>query len=227
MAWFCPRHRQGFSRTRRLRPFRYRPYLEVLDERLAPAVFTVDIPGDTGTSTSPFTGDLRYCITQANTWPGLDTIEIDIAGEAGPALAILTSDLPAVTDELVLDGTTQFDYDGTPIFELDGINIHNPALWIQADNCTIRGLEIYNTDGPAIQLDGDNNRVVGNYLGTYGGESPYSGNRVGVAVNGSGNTIGGPTAADRNVISGNLDAGISIAGASAGNVVLGNYIGTD
>ncbi|MCC6418591.1 MAG: right-handed parallel beta-helix repeat-containing protein, partial [Gemmataceae bacterium] len=41
------------------------------------------------------------------------------------------------------------------------------------------------------------------------------------------NTIGGPTAADRNVISGNLDAGISIAGASAGNVVLGNYIGTD
>ncbi len=227
MAWFCPRRRQGFSRTRRLCPFRYQPYLEVLGERIAPAVFTIDIPGDAGTSTSLFTGDVRYCLTQANALPGADTIRISIAPEAGSALAILTADLPTVTDEVVLDGTTQSGYDGTPIFELDGINIHNPALQISANNCTIRGLVIYNTDGPAIQLDGDNNRVAGNYLGTFSGELLYIGNRVGVAVNGSGNTIGGTTAADRNVISGNLDAGISIAGASAGNVVLGNYIGTD
>ena len=41
----------------------------------------------------------------------------------------------------------------------------------------------------------------------------------------SGNTIGGTTAAARNVISGNI-TGIEIDGGSA-NVVLGNYIGTD
>ena len=44
----------------------------------------------------------------------------------------------------------------------------------------------------------------------------------------SGNTIGGTTAAARNVISGNLRYGVDLFGAGvSGNVVEGNYIGTD
>ena len=44
----------------------------------------------------------------------------------------------------------------------------------------------------------------------------------------SNNTIGGPTAADRNVISGNDGQGVRIDGAGAtGNVLSGNYIGTN
>ena len=46
-------------------------------------------------------------------------------------------------------------------------------------------------------------------------------------VNGpNGNTIGGTTAAARNVISGNDFDGVAMFGAD-GNVVQGNYIGTD
>jgi hypothetical protein len=42
------------------------------------------------------------------------------------------------------------------------------------------------------------------------------------------NIIGGTTAWDRNIISGNLANGIAVIGASAtGNVIQGNYIGTD
>ena len=44
----------------------------------------------------------------------------------------------------------------------------------------------------------------------------------------SGNIIGGTTAAARNIISGNTSDGVLIAGSgSSGNIVEGNYIGTD
>src|SRR5262249_22260197 len=47
----------------------------------------------------------------------------------------------------------------------------------------------------------------------------------GVQVAGTGNTIGGTTAAARNVVSGNRGAGIAVGG--SGTIVQGNYIGTD
>src|SRR5207249_6997108 len=44
----------------------------------------------------------------------------------------------------------------------------------------------------------------------------------------AGNTIGGMTAADRNVIAGNGGDGLLITGtAAAGNVVQGNFVGTN
>ena len=43
----------------------------------------------------------------------------------------------------------------------------------------------------------------------------------------SNNTIGGTTAAARNIISGNLGSGITLQRASFDNVVQGNFIGTD
>ena len=50
----------------------------------------------------------------------------------------------------------------------------------------------------------------------------------GIRIESANNTIGGLSAGDRNVISGNSFAGIELNSASAtGNQVLGNYIGTD
>src|SRR5262249_46461559 len=37
-------------------------------------------PGDAGTSTGTFSGDLRYCVGQANSIPGDDTIQFAITG---------------------------------------------------------------------------------------------------------------------------------------------------
>src|SRR5262249_7878914 len=49
-----------------------------------------------------------------------------------------------------------------------------------------------------------------------------------LSLSASNNTVGGTTAAARNVLSGNASAGVAIADAgTTGNVVAGNFIGTD
>jgi hypothetical protein len=70
--------------------------------------------------------------------------------------------------------------------------------------------------------------VKGNRIGTDVAGSivhPDGGNDIGVAVESSSNTIGGTAVGERNVISGNAD-GLVLARGS-GNIVRGNFIGTD
>lgn len=73
------------------------------------------------------------------------------------------------------------------------------------------------------------NTVVGNYIGTDAtGMSMLSNRGVGVALRdgASLNVIGGTTAVERNLISGNHDAGIGLADATTlSNTIIGNYIG--
>lgn len=76
------------------------------------------------------------------------------------------------------------------------------------------------------------NSVKGNYIGiNVNGitRTDTIANYYGIAINDSyNNTIGGATAAERNIISGNSDAGISILGSNAKNMIIkGNYIGTN
>jgi hypothetical protein len=74
------------------------------------------------------------------------------------------------------------------------------------------------------------NVVEGNYVGTdaTGALPVANGTGVQIAGGASGNTVGGTTAATRNVISGNSDEGLVITGSgTSGNVVEGNYVGTD
>jgi streptogramin lyase len=83
------------------------------------------------------------------------------------------------------------------------------------------GIEINSTSG---------NLVQGNFIGTNAAGTAALGNGAdGVVLDfGGPNTVGGATAAARNIISGNLGNGVALGGAGAnGNVVLGNYIGTD
>ena len=74
------------------------------------------------------------------------------------------------------------------------------------------------------------NRVTGNYLGTDASGTEDLGNyEQGVLISGApANTIGGTTAGERNVVSGNDSEGVLIVGTGAdGNRVTGNYVGTD
>lgn len=78
----------------------------------------------------------------------------------------------------------------------------------------------------------DNNFIQGNLIGTNAAGTGAIGNGnygIDIWTGGPSNTtIGGVSADLRNVISGNLWAGIHISGTTAtGNQVLGNYIGTD
>ncbi|MFQ5649312.1 MAG: FlgD immunoglobulin-like domain containing protein [bacterium] len=71
------------------------------------------------------------------------------------------------------------------------------------------------------------NFVQGNFIGTDVTGTADLGNSGGVSINGSNNTIGGTTTGALNVISGNDGTGIGIFNNSTGNIVQGNFIGTD
>ena len=87
-----------------------------------------------------------------------------------------------------------------------------------------------NSDGILLQLAGaTNNTISGNYIGTQSNGSLALPNNVGVTINMSaaGNTIGGAALGAGNVISGNSGDGVDIFGAGDGNVVQGDFLGTD
>lgn len=73
--------------------------------------------------------------------------------------------------------------------------------------------------------------VTGNYVGTNAaGTSAIANGGIGIYVKSgaSSNTIGGTTASDRNIVSGNINDGVRLDGAgTSSNVVAGNYIGVD
>jgi CSLREA domain-containing protein len=75
-----------------------------------------------------------------------------------------------------------------------------------------------------IRIEGDENTVAGNLIGTDVSGTLPLGNDVGVTIFGMSNTVGGVGAG--NVISGNSLNGVQIEGGS-GNTVAGNLIGTD
>jgi hypothetical protein len=80
-----------------------------------------------------------------------------------------------------------------------------------------------------IRIDNSNNQVLGNYIGMDVSGTHALGNMFNgvVLINGSNDTVGGTTAATRNVISGNGEAGIRITVGANNDLVQGNYIGTD
>ncbi len=118
------------------------------------------------------------------------------------------------------------------IANLDGIWVDGSSgnfIGQAGDGNLVSGNEFY-----GIVLDGagaNNNTVQANYIGTdASGTSPIANNADGVyIINGANNNlIGGPLAADGNLISGNAGDGIQISGATSNsNTIRQNYIGTD
>lgn len=80
------------------------------------------------------------------------------------------------------------------------------------------------TVGIAI-ASGNNNQIIGNYIGTNALGTIAVPNNYGINIEDGNNTIGGNAAGSRNIISGNT-TGIYIGqSASSGSIVIGNYIG--
>jgi Calx-beta domain/Domain of unknown function (DUF4214) len=183
-------------------------------------------------------GSFVQAINDANNNPGLDTIAFNIPG-AGFHTISPNSTLPKVTDPVIIDGTTQPGFSGTPLIVLNGSNITDPygGLNIRAGNSTVRGLVLNGFKAYALSLvTNGNNVVVGNYVGTNAaGTAAFPAtddNSVGIYVTSANNIIGGTTAADRNLIAGNHapsgGRGLWIDTVNAtGNKVIGNYFGTD
>ena len=283
----------------RMRPHgRVRLVLEMLENRTLPSTLMVTSSADSGP------GTLRQAITTADTVTGPTTIDFAIG--SGPQTITILNPLPLITAPVILDGTSQPGFSGTPLITI-GANYITPAvvgggitpppvtsptvtdaLNLFASGSTVEGLEIsgfINGDGIAVTgnnetvggtkagagnvitgnqsgivVGGTNNLIAGNLVNeslrdgvdVSGSDSVVEGNLIGtsnipngtlssteivpaganfgngVSVIGSHNTIGGTTAAARNVISNNHANGVNVnSRLFSDNIIEGNYIGTN
>ncbi|MBX3055818.1 MAG: carboxypeptidase regulatory-like domain-containing protein [Anaerolineae bacterium] len=186
-------------------------------------------------------GSLRQAILDANANPGPDTITFAI-GDTGSQQTIQpTAALPTISGPVTIDGWSQggAGYTGPPLIELNGALAGSSVkgLHITAGNSVVRGLVINGFTGTfasGIYLHtGGNNWLYGNYIGTnFAGDTRVANTR-GIWIEGgsSANRIGTNAddvddAAERNVISANIDQNIWIyQPTTTGNLIMGNYIG--
>ena len=167
---------------------------------------------------------LREAILAANSHPGQDVIRFALPNTDRTIEPL--SELPDITDPVIIDGDSQPGYAGLPLVELDGA-MAGPVdgLTITGGGSIVRGLVI-NRFQNGVTLDGlGGNQIEGNLLGTdVTGTMVPPNQPTGVNVSDSpDNLIGGTTVAERNVI-----IGVRINGDQAtGNRVEGNYIDVD
>ena len=206
--------------------FAFRPRVEALESRLAPANFPVTNVNNGGI------GSLRAAIAGANGAAGPDTIDFAIPG-AGVKKINLLSALPVISETVTLDATTQTGFAGSPVVVLNGLNAGSANGLVvaspYADNCVIKGLVIQKFAGNGIVLQADGNTVASCFIGTNAiGRSAAGNGGSGIAILGgsANNTIGGSDA-ERNLISGNGTHGILLQGMGVtGNSIRGNLIGS-
>ncbi|MFA5105118.1 MAG: hypothetical protein WC527_08090 [Candidatus Margulisiibacteriota bacterium] len=141
---------------------------------------------------------------------------------------VLNEALVVVKNNLIIDGTTCTTSDvtsptGGPVIEI--VAPVSNAVTLEGSGNTIKGFCI-NTSNYAIYCLGANNTIIGNYIGmNVPGESLTSNVSVaGILVSAEGTTIGGSTAAERNVISGCSAIAIQTI-LNGSNTIKGNYIG--
>ncbi|MGA2061415.1 MAG: MBG domain-containing protein, partial [Thermoguttaceae bacterium] len=176
---------------------------------------------------------LREAITAANNTvngpSGPDRIYFNISG-TGVHTISLNSALPAVTSPIIIDGTTDPQFTSTPVVVITRGTMPYGTTALTLDlgssGSTVRGLVINSIMGNGLSIISSNNTIVGNFFGTDASGTTEAGTMYGsaISIGGSNNTIGSTTAADRNLISSSL-FGISVNG--TGNIIQGNYIGTD
>ena len=109
------------------------------------ATFTVTTTADAGA------GSFRQAMLDANTNPGLDAIQFNIA-PGGPQIIGLAGDLPQLTDAVVIDGTTQQGFAGRPIITIDGNDVLNGIRINSTSPSTIRGLVIVDLATTGIEV---------------------------------------------------------------------------
>jgi hypothetical protein len=213
---------------------RFRPRLELVEDRTLLSTFVVNSTADSGP------GSLRQAILDSNAAIGqVNTINFDIPGQGVQTIAPLSS-LPTITQAVLIDGSSQPGYPGTPLIELNGGQLStSDGLTITGSHVTVRGLDIDDfSQGAGIHITGTSatgDWIYANFFGMDPTGTQAGPNDYGVEIDGGAtknligtNGDGVNDAAERNVLSGNLFAGVWINGQGTdANAVAGNFIGTD
>ena len=200
---------------------------------VAAATFTVINTNDSGA------GSLRQALADANASAGADTIAFAIPG-AGLHVINVASFLPTIDEQVTIDGYTQpgaavgtnaFPAPLNPVLQIQ-ISGLQAQLVINAGGAgtIIRGL-VLNQSFEPIRVSASNVVIAGNFIGTdAAGTTGDGGVGYGIRHNSGDNLrMGGPAAADRNLISNMSQGGIilDVFSGSAGHLIQGNFIGTD
>jgi CSLREA domain-containing protein len=207
--------------------------------------------GTGGCATAAGACTLRAAIQEANKHSGPDTIAFNIPGEGVQTIQLIRG-LPKLTDTsgpTTIDGYSQpgSSANTDPLasnaaikVEIKGTGTVLPAdggitaLDIASSGNTVRGLAFYDLYR-SIRLQGSDshdNHITGSFIGTNAAATRKAPTKVqfanGIHITGgaASNVIGGTSAAERNVISGNGGHGVGmyVTGTDA-NKVVGNLIG--
>ena len=189
---------------------------------LSAATFNVTNTNDTGA------GSLREAITGANAAAGPHTIHFNIPGGGVHTISPATA-LPqiVIVEGITIDGTSQPGYTNAPLIELSGNSLSSNGLDFQFTPATVKALIINGWSAGIMSGNGGSLLLTGSYIGTDETGTVAVPNSIGVQlVNGGANTIGGSSAAERNVIAGNSSSGLLLQFGSTGSI-RGNYFGVD
>jgi CSLREA domain-containing protein len=201
--------------------------------RAATNSWVVTSAADTGGTCAPFSCTLRAAISAANASTGGDVITFAIQPAGSYTISVgagAANGLPDVTgDDVTIDATTQPGGSAHPI-RLDDPDVGGgeSGLVLSGNRAVVRGFSITRFDGYGILIrPSTGDTIAGNWIGTSDGAASQGNGNDGIHVTGGGgHTIGGTTAADRNVLSaaGGGQEGLELE-SSSDNVVVGNYVG--
>jgi CSLREA domain-containing protein len=183
-------------------------------------------------------GDPDVTAQNPGTFGTNDTINFNIPGNGRHVIAVGTAasaqgtPLPQISKRVSINATTQGPYAGVPMVALDGSSAGTSGsglrLSLGSSNSSVRGLDIFSFRAYQIQLGlTAGTTIAANDIGFDTSGAPAPSIRGVFMTFANNNVIGGTTAADRNVISGNLAEGVLIDQNASHNVVQGNFIGTD
>ncbi len=144
-------------------------------------------------------GSLRDAIDCSNTTPGADTIDFNIGGGGAQSIVLGTSNLPSITDPVIIDGSTQPEYTGTPLITIDAAAVTTSdvmRVWTGGDGTTLRDFNVTNAANFAILVGGGaGDNLITNVDASWGGSSATG---TGFWITDSdNNTIRGVTATNR------------------------------
>ena len=121
------------------------------------STFTVTNKSDSGT------GSLRQAIIGSNAATGAAANNISFNIPGGVAIISPLTPLPALTQAVVLDGTTEPGTGSAPRIVLNGSHLTGPTavgLTLNAPNSTIKGLAIDSFAADGLLLNGVSGTVI-------------------------------------------------------------------
>lgn len=165
-----------------------------------------------------------------------------IGGAIAAARNVISGNTTYGIEILSGSNTLQGNYIGTDVTGTTAIGNNVDGIRIQSASNTVGGtaagtgnlISGNRQNGISMSVNGSNNQVQGNLIGTdssglvgLGNGSLSPGTYAGIDIGGSNNTIGGTVPGARNIIAGALVSNNGIRMGGSSNTVQGNYIGTN